>query len=88
MGLWRDPRELLRPTNLAPLVRTTVTERVYPYQRTGDNAQLGGAFVAARGGERVTYSFRAKRIHDRAPVSAVLEGLRLAVDVGSPELRR
>ncbi|QKT08200.1 redoxin domain-containing protein [Gordonia sp. X0973] len=75
MGLWRDAREPLRPTNLVPLLRVMATERVYPYGRTGDNAQLGGAFVATRGGQRVVYSHRAARIHQTAPVDEVLRAL-------------
>lgn len=74
MGLTRAWRAAHGPTNIAPLIGL-VRNGVYPYQRTGDNAQLGGAFVATRGGAQVVWEFRAHRASDIAPADEIVEAL-------------
>lgn len=75
MGLTRSWGAAHGPANLAPLVGL-VRNGVFPYQRTGDNAQLGGAFVATRGGTRVVWDFRARRASDIAPADEIVTALR------------
>lgn len=75
MGLTRAWRAAHGPTNIAPLIGL-VRNGVYPYQRTGDNAQLGGAFVATRGGAQVVWDFRAHQASDIAPADEIVAALR------------
>jgi hypothetical protein len=77
MGLSRDRAVGRRPTDLAALLGL-VRDGVYPYQRTGDNAQLGGVFVVAAGGRRVPWEYRAHRASDIAPADEVVAALRTA----------
>lgn len=77
MGLWRDRRAALGPANLVPLLEL-VRDGVYPFQRTGDNAQLGGAFVVDVGGREVLWDFRAHRASDVAPAAEIVRALRAA----------
>ncbi|MBJ8348628.1 peroxiredoxin-like family protein [Antrihabitans sp. YC2-6] len=74
MGLTRGWVAATGPANLAPLIGL-VRAGVYPYQPTGDNRQLGGAFVAARGGKKVVWDFRAHKASDIAPVDEIVDAL-------------
>ena len=75
MGLRRDKVAARRPANLAPLLRL-VRDGIYPYQRTGDNAQLGGVFVVDTGGREVLWDFRTHRASDVAPTDEIVTALR------------
>lgn len=79
MGLWRSWGESLGPANLSPLLRLA-GERVFPVQRTGDVAQLGGAFVVAAGGGSVPWSYRAHRACDIAPADVIIDALTRAAE--------
>lgn len=74
MGLWRYRAGTLGPTNLLAWVKL-IRAGVYPYQRTGDPYQLGGAFVAATGGRAVTWDFRAHKASDIASAADVAAAL-------------
>ncbi len=74
MGLTRAWGAAHGPTNLTPLIGL-IRNGVYPYQRTGDNEQLGGAFVATRGGRQVVWDFRAHQASDIAPADEIVAAL-------------
>lgn len=74
MGLWRYRAGTIAPSNLGTWVKL-MREGVYPYQRTGDPYQLGGAFVATAGGREVTWDFRAHKASDIAPADEIAKAL-------------
>ncbi|CPW65149.1 Uncharacterised protein [Mycobacteroides abscessus subsp. bolletii] len=74
MGLWRYRTGTIGPWNLREWVRL-MRAGVYPYQRTGDPYQLGGAFVATAGGHEVTWDFRAHKASDIAPGREIADAL-------------
>lgn len=74
MGLWRYRGGTIEPSNLGPWLNL-MREGVYPYQRTGDPYQLGGAFVVTAGGREVTWDFRAHKACDIAPAGDIAKAL-------------
>lgn len=74
MGLWRSRGGTIAPSNLERWIRL-IRDGVYPYQRTGDPYQLGGAFVATAGGREVTWDFRAHKASDIAPAGEIATAL-------------
>ncbi|WP_194820197.1 peroxiredoxin-like family protein [Nocardia sp. XZ_19_385] len=82
MGLWRAVLGTIGPRNLVPFVHL-LRNGVYPAQRTGDNAQLGGAFVVAAGGKEVVWDFRAHRASDIPPTADIVAALRAASKVAA-----
>jgi hypothetical protein len=74
MGLQRGWIGANGPANLAPAIGL-IRKGVYPYQRTGDNRQLGGVFVASTGGTQVFWDFRAHHAHDIAPTDDIVKAL-------------
>lgn len=74
MGLWRYRAGTIGPWNLREWVRL-MRAGVYPYQRTGDPYQLGGAFVATAGGQEVAWDFRAHKASDIAPGREIADAL-------------
>jgi peroxiredoxin len=79
MGLWRYRGGTLGVSNLLPWAKL-IRGRVYPYQRTGDPYQLGGAFVASAGGQEVVWDFRAHKASDLAPADQIAGALTSAAD--------
>ncbi|MFA4084121.1 peroxiredoxin-like family protein [Mycobacteroides salmoniphilum] len=82
MGLWRSRGGTIAPSNLETWARL-IREGVYPYQRTGDPYQLGGAFVVTAGGREVTWDFRAHKASDIAPAVDLAKAL-IGAALGSP----
>jgi len=74
MGLWRYRGGTLGPANLGTWVKL-MRAGVYPYQRTGDRYQLGGAFVATAGGREVVWDFRAHKASDIASAGEIARAL-------------
>lgn len=74
MGLWRSWIASFGPANLPSLIRLA-REGIHPIQRTGDVAQLGGAFVVAAGGGSVPWDLRAHRARDIAPADEIVAAL-------------
>ena len=75
MGLQHHRAGVTGPANVTALVGL-IRHGLYPYQRTGDNAQLGGAFVATQGGREVVWDFRARRAADIAAADEIVDALR------------
>lgn len=86
MGLWRDNRAAMGLVNLAPLLGL-IRDGVYPFQRTGDNAQLGGAFVVDTGGGKVLWDFRAHHASDIAPAAEIVQAVLVASGRKAPSGR-
>jgi peroxiredoxin len=82
MGLSRDRAAATGPANLGPLLGL-IRDGIYPYQRTGDNAQLGGAFVVDTGGREVLWDFRAHQASAIAPAGEIVAALRAASGHGA-----
>ena len=82
MGLSRDRAAATGPANLAPLL-SLIRDGIYPYQRTGDNAQLGGAFVVDTGGREVPWDFRARRASAIAPTDEIVAAVRATIGHGA-----
>jgi peroxiredoxin len=82
MGLRRDKAAATGSANLAPLLGL-IRDGIYPYQRTGDNAQLGGVFVVDTGGREVLWDFRAHRAAAIAPTDEIVAALRAASGHGA-----
>lgn len=74
MGLWRYRVGTIGLSNLRPWLRL-MCEGVYPYQRTGDPYQLGGAFVTTAGGRAVSWDFRAHKASEIAPAHEIVAAL-------------
>lgn len=86
MGLSRGWIPATGPANVAPLFGL-ISQGVYPFQRTGDNCQLGGAFVATKGGKEVVWDYRARRASDIAPTAEIIQALRMSSGRGTPSRR-
>lgn len=82
MGLWRYRGGTIALSNLRTWVGL-MREGVYPYQRTGDRYQLGGAFVVTTGGREVTWDFRAHKASDIVPGREIARAL-IAAALRSP----
>ncbi|GAB09920.1 hypothetical protein GOARA_048_01220 [Gordonia araii NBRC 100433] len=84
MGL-ATRRRLLDPYRLGRGIVRVLGKGVYPYQRTGDPARLGGIFVVDRGGRAVTWEYRQKHVADVIPGDRVVDALRAVAAAHEPD---
>lgn len=82
VGLSRSHLASRGPQNLLPLLRL-MRSGTFPYQRTGDIAQLGGAFVVARGGREVVWEHRSASAAVVAPAQDICDALVRAAQPGA-----